>query len=121
MTNPGQRHDADRHDAAEYETRQHGTARIGTPPDIMFLERVSISQRRRPHYLSPLEGFSYHIAQRQPWTSDMDYPHRRRQRLARSLKEEQLDVLLITNPVNVTYLTGFSGDSSYLLLGKQRV
>jgi Xaa-Pro aminopeptidase len=50
----------------------------------------------------------------------MDYPALRRQRLARSLDEEQLDGVLITSPVNVSYLTGFSGDSSYLILGKER-
>jgi Xaa-Pro aminopeptidase len=50
----------------------------------------------------------------------MDYPARRRQRLARLLKEEGLDALLVSNPVNVTYLTGFSGESSYLLLGRKR-
>jgi Xaa-Pro aminopeptidase len=50
----------------------------------------------------------------------MDYPARRRQRLVRLLKEEGLDALLISNPVNVTYLTGFSGESSYLVLGRQR-
>lgn len=47
------------------------------------------------------------------------YPLRRK-RLARHLKEEQLDALLISHPVNVSYLTGFSGDSSCLLLGKQQ-
>ena len=36
------------------------------------------------------------------------------------LREEGLDALLISNPVNVTYLTGFSGDSSYLVLGANR-
>jgi Xaa-Pro aminopeptidase len=39
----------------------------------------------------------------------------RRQRLARIIKDEGSDAVLITNPVNVTYLTGFSGDSSYLV------
>ena len=37
----------------------------------------------------------------------MDYPALRRQRLHQCLDEEQLDVLLITNPINVSYLTGF--------------
>lgn len=44
----------------------------------------------------------------------------RRERLRACLTEEGLDGLLITNPVNVTYLTGFSGDSSYLILTRQR-
>jgi Xaa-Pro aminopeptidase len=50
----------------------------------------------------------------------MDYPARRRQSLTRLLKEEDLDAFLITNPVNVTYLTGFSGESSFLILGRKR-
>jgi Xaa-Pro aminopeptidase len=50
----------------------------------------------------------------------MDYPARRRQRLAKWLKEEDLGALLISNPVNVTYLTGFSGESSYLILSRKR-
>ncbi|HYT87294.1 MAG TPA: Xaa-Pro peptidase family protein [Gemmataceae bacterium] len=44
----------------------------------------------------------------------------RRQRLAQSLAADSVDVLLVTNPVNVTYLTGFSGESSYLILGRDR-
>jgi len=50
----------------------------------------------------------------------MNYPALRRERLAPCLKEEQLDALLVSNPVNVTYLTGFSGDSSNLILGRKR-
>src|SRR5687767_8423932 len=50
----------------------------------------------------------------------MDYHARRRQQLVRSLKDEHLDALLVSNPVNVTYLTGFSGDSSHLLLSRKR-
>jgi len=44
----------------------------------------------------------------------------RRQQLQRSLHEEGLDALLVTQPVNVTYLTGFSGDSSYLVLTRTK-
>jgi Xaa-Pro aminopeptidase len=36
------------------------------------------------------------------------------------LAQEGLEAVLLTNPLSVTYLTGFSGDSSYLLLGRQR-
>jgi Xaa-Pro aminopeptidase len=50
----------------------------------------------------------------------VDYPAQRRQQLARCLDEEGLDALLVSSPVSVTYLTGFSGDSSYLVLGRQR-
>jgi Xaa-Pro aminopeptidase len=47
-----------------------------------------------------------------------DYSERRR-RLAHTLSEEGVDHLLITTPVNVTYLTGFSGESSYLVLAQE--
>ncbi len=40
----------------------------------------------------------------------------RQQRLQRLLVGEGLTSLLITNETNVTYLTGFTGDSSYLLV-----
>src|SRR5439155_19866243 len=50
----------------------------------------------------------------------MDYFAQRRQNLSRRIESEGVDVLLITNPINVSYLTGFSGDSSYLILGKAR-
>jgi Xaa-Pro aminopeptidase len=44
----------------------------------------------------------------------------RRERLWHAAKAEGLDALLITNPLNVTYLTGFSGDSSYLVASPTR-
>jgi Xaa-Pro aminopeptidase len=50
----------------------------------------------------------------------MDYAAQRRQRLIRTLTEEGIDVLMIGNPVNVTYLTGFTGDSTVLLLTRER-
>lgn len=50
----------------------------------------------------------------------MDYAAHRRQQLLRTLLEEGLDALLISNPVNVTYLTGFSGEASHLILTPQR-
>src|SRR5947209_20631531 len=50
----------------------------------------------------------------------MDHSVRRRLRLARQLKADGLQAYLVTDPHNVTYLTGFSGDSSYLVLGRDR-
>jgi Xaa-Pro aminopeptidase len=44
----------------------------------------------------------------------------RRGRLAGSLAGEGIDALLVSNPVNVSYLTGFSGESSYLVLTRDR-
>ena len=40
----------------------------------------------------------------------------RRDKLRHLLKKTGADALLVTNFVNVTYLTGFTGDDSYLLL-----
>src|SRR5262249_34515116 len=55
-----------------------------------------------------------------PGDRRMDYPAQRRDRLARHLADEGLDALLLTNPVSVTYLTGFSDDSSVVVLTKGR-
>ncbi|MBX7168465.1 MAG: Xaa-Pro peptidase family protein [Pirellulales bacterium] len=46
----------------------------------------------------------------------MDRFAERRQKLRQSLAKEQLDGLLVTNFTNVSYLTGFTGDDSYLLV-----
>jgi Xaa-Pro aminopeptidase len=45
----------------------------------------------------------------------MDYLTQRRQTLVKTLKKDAVDAVLVTNPVNVLYLTGFTGDSSYLI------
>jgi len=45
---------------------------------------------------------------------------RRRRDLARRLAPAGLDAALVSHPVNVTYLTGFSGEASYLILGRKR-
>jgi Xaa-Pro aminopeptidase len=50
----------------------------------------------------------------------MDYPTQRRQQLLPTLATEALDALLVSSPINVTYLTGFSGESSHLILGRER-
>lgn len=47
----------------------------------------------------------------------MDYPTYRRLALARAVAADGLDALLVTHPANVTYLTGFRGDSSYAVAG----
>jgi Xaa-Pro aminopeptidase len=44
----------------------------------------------------------------------------RRDRLTRLLTNQGLSSLLVTSETNVRYLTGFSGDSTYLLLGEGR-
>lgn len=43
----------------------------------------------------------------------------RRQKLVRKLRKAGADALLVTNFTNVSYLTGFSGEDSYLLIGKE--
>lgn len=40
----------------------------------------------------------------------------RRNKIQRRLAKEGADAFLVTDPINVTYLTGFTGDSSFLLL-----
>ena len=40
----------------------------------------------------------------------------RRDRLRKALKKAKIDALLVTDFTNVTYLTGFTGDDSYLLV-----
>lgn len=50
----------------------------------------------------------------------MDH-HGRREKLAQFIVQENLDGFLVTNPINVTYLTGFSGDTTYFLAGKDRM
>jgi Xaa-Pro aminopeptidase len=50
----------------------------------------------------------------------VDYAPRRLQ-LSQALFAEGLEALLVTNPINVTYLTGFSGESSFLVLARERV
>src|SRR5262245_40506693 len=54
-------------------------------------------------------------------TPGMDHHARRRERLVRLLPEEGLDALLITSTHNVTYLTGFTGDSSVVVLTRDRI
>lgn len=46
----------------------------------------------------------------------LDRHAQRRQRARQLLSEFKIDALLITGVANVAYLTGFSGDSTYLLL-----
>ena len=45
----------------------------------------------------------------------MNYLLQRRQTLAQNLKKNSVDAFLVTTPVNVTYLTGFTGDSSFYI------
>lgn len=44
----------------------------------------------------------------------------RRSRLISALKKAQFDLLIVSHPPNVTYLTGFTGDASCLLIGPKR-
>jgi len=41
----------------------------------------------------------------------------RRQKLLADIRAKEVESILVTNETNVTYLTGFTGDSTYLLLG----
>jgi Xaa-Pro aminopeptidase len=52
--------------------------------------------------------------------SGLDIHVRRRERLVPTLSADGLDAFLVTSTINVTYLTGFSGDSSVLILTPKR-
>ena len=45
----------------------------------------------------------------------------RRETLARRLKSDEVQALLVTNPTNVRYLSGFSGEDAVLLVARDRV
>jgi len=52
----------------------------------------------------------------------MNYLLQRRHTLTQNLKKQSLDAFLVTAPVNVTYLTSFTGDSSFLIVtGKNAI
>src|SRR5262245_30587876 len=52
--------------------------------------------------------------------ASMDFPAQRRRWIMDALGGQGPDAVLVSSPVNVTYLTGFSGDSSSLLLTRGR-
>lgn len=45
----------------------------------------------------------------------------RRQKLVQLIRKAGIAALLVTNPKNVTYLTGFTGEDSYLFIGQDRL
>ncbi len=51
----------------------------------------------------------------------MSRSEERRDRLKTRLFTDGVDAIVVSKPQNVTYLTGFSGDSSYLVLGRDKV
>ncbi|MBQ9456670.1 MAG: aminopeptidase P family protein [Thermoguttaceae bacterium] len=48
-----------------------------------------------------------------------DIYSKRREKLRRLMKKQGVDVLLVTNFTNVTWLTGFTGDDSYVLVSSE--
>ena len=50
----------------------------------------------------------------------MDRTLRRRDALRAALAATDVAALLVVDPTNVAYLTGFTGDSSYLLVARDR-
>jgi Xaa-Pro aminopeptidase len=54
----------------------------------------------------------------EPAMSSTDRSAVRRQNLLRLLKDQPIEALLVSNETNVGYLTGFTGDSSFLLIGQ---
>lgn len=45
----------------------------------------------------------------------------RQHKLVQSIRKAGISGLLVTNPKNVTYLTGFTGEDSYLLIGSDKL
>jgi Xaa-Pro aminopeptidase len=45
----------------------------------------------------------------------------RRQKLVQSIRKAGISALLVTNPINVRYLTGFTGEDSFLLIGPAKL
>jgi Xaa-Pro aminopeptidase len=62
------------------------------------------------------------VKRRFPFQVDriMARTHQRREKLARTLKRDRVDALLISSVTNVSYLTGFTGDDSTFLLTRDR-
>lgn len=58
------------------------------------------------------------MASAQEYGNHMDRFATRREKLLRAVRQAGASALLVTNYTNVTYLTGFTGDDSYLLLGR---
>jgi len=50
----------------------------------------------------------------------MDRIPSRKEQLRQNLEADDLDALLVSSPTNVSYLTGFTGDSSVLVVGRDR-
>ena len=50
----------------------------------------------------------------------MDRILQRRERIRQTVRSNDVDALLVSSPTNVSYLTGFSGDSSVLVMGADR-
>ena len=50
----------------------------------------------------------------------MDRILNRRERLKQIVRSNDVDAVLVSSPTNVSYLSGFSGDSSLLIVGVDR-
>src|SRR3954447_19403158 len=50
----------------------------------------------------------------------MDLSARRLEKLRKSIRGDRVDLLMVTSETNVRYLSGFTGEASVLLVGKDR-
>ena len=83
--------------------RRETVNEISLPPDYGGM-KFGLIAIRRPHLHN----------------TRMDHHTRRRENLRPALVTEGLDALLVTGGHNVTYLTGFTGDSSFVVLTADR-
>jgi Xaa-Pro aminopeptidase len=82
--------------------------------------RFPTSQKISPQAKSSVPALPFRQPKGDRYIGRMpNYPSRR-EALRRLLAQKSLPTLLVTDERNVTYLTGFTGDSSYLLVTSER-
>ena len=70
---------------------------------------------------TPISGHRHNLSRRPDPHDRMTVHARRRKDLARAVRDAPLDALLVAKPCNVSYLTGFTGDSSFCLVTPKRI
>src|SRR5262249_12848309 len=102
------------------------------PPSERISDKVSPTRQRgkpspaRRPTSSRLSAYRLqtHIKTRNPhrphWHRVMDRYAVRRDRLHSLLAPESLDAFLISHPINVSYLTGFTGEASHLVVANDK-
>jgi Xaa-Pro aminopeptidase len=92
---------------------------VPTIPPIEYA-RVLSGPETQPHYNERIFRLSIRksIEGLSVGNTLLESAARRREQLRKNLRDEGLEAVLVSSPSNVTYLTGFTGDSSYLIVGR---